>query len=88
MLATCPNFVISVENAFLDNGQILALLIATVKCRNPVSVIFVLLGFLIEQRIHVEAVNSMTEPTMNTKIKALDDAGAGAGSQENALRPE
>jgi len=51
-------------------------------------VIFVLLGFLIEQRIHVEAVNSMTEPTMNTKINALDDARAGAGSQENARRPE
>ena len=62
-------------------------MIAVVNCRNRVSGIFLLPGYLIEQRIHVEAVNYMTEPTMNTKLNALDHAGA-AGSQENARRPE
>ena len=45
-----------------------------------------LLGVLIDLRVHIEAVNRMTEPTMNTKRNALDNVGA--DSRENARRPE
>lgn len=65
MLATCPNFVISVENAFLVNVKILGHKIINVNSRNRFSVYLFAPSFLIEQRVYgANIVDHHEEPAM------------------------
>jgi hypothetical protein len=83
MLATCPNFVISVENAFLVIELILERSIDGVKRRNRFSVYICLAWFLIAQRVHGGVVNHITAP-MNVKPTAFDAYVAPVGWNASA----